>query len=71
MKLLLRIVTGSINVIAFLALLLGILIIAEMKSWNFLWLYLPLIMCIYEMEKVQLRKKRNNMFHKNRRYFRE
>ena len=68
MKLFLRIVTTSFSIAFTVALFLSILIIAEMKSWTFLWLYVPLFLVVYEMEKINLKKKKHTSSFKYRKY---
>ena len=68
MKLFLRILTTSFSIAFTVALFLSILIIAEMKSWTFLWLYVPLFLVVYEMEKINLKKKKHTSSFKYRKY---
>ena len=68
MKLFLRILTTSFSIAFTVALFLSILVIAEMKSWTFLWLYVPLFLVVYEMEKINLKKKKNTSSFKYRKY---
>jgi len=69
MKLFLRILTTSFSIAITVSLFLSILVIAEMKSWTLLWLYVPLFLVVYEMEKTNLkRKKQTGSYHKYRKY---
>ncbi|MBA2500909.1 MAG: hypothetical protein H0V30_14385 [Chitinophagaceae bacterium] len=68
MKLFLRILTGSFSIALTVAIFLSILIIAEMKSWTYLWLYVPLFLVNYEIEKINLKKKKQTGSYKYRRY---
>lgn len=68
MKLFLRILTTSFSIAFTVALFLSILVIAEMKSWTFLWLYVSLFLVVYEMEKINLKKKKNTSSFKYRKY---